>query len=123
MLLHLPCVAVPTHWMCKFASPFTQFLVIPTVSPSGSVSFLATTNGNMVTLSCSAQGGPGNTFSITHSGVEQSATSTLVVDTTDPLVGGLYQCEVTNAAGSDSATASVNSKLPFSSMVCGHSKR
>ena len=109
--------------ICEIANPFTEFLIIPTVSPSGSAFFQQIRNGNMVTLLCSAQGGPGNTFSITRSGVEQSATSTLVVDTTNPLVGGLYQCEVTNAAGSDSATASVNSKLPFSSMVCGHSKR
>ena len=60
----------------------------------------------MVTYTCNADGGPGNTYewlrlkdnSVVSSGQE------LILDNTDPLDGGEYRCTITSGAG-DTATA------------------
>ena len=74
----------------------------------------ATERGREHTLTCSFQGGPGNTVSWIKLGYENdilSMTSELVVNITSAAVGGTYQCTVENFAGSDSATAVVNGEL------------
>ena len=66
-----------------------------------------------VTLTCSASGGPDNSFVISRFEVTQDSDSTITVDlAADPALGGQYRCNVTNAAGTDFAEATVNSKLP-----------
>ena len=65
----------------------------------------------MVTVQCHALGGPDNTFSIRLNGVEVATSDMFVLDTsTDAQLGGVYQCVVTNGAGTGSATTGVNSK-------------
>ena len=74
----------------------------------------ATERGTQHTLTCSAQGGPGNTATWVKVGDETailSNTSGLIVSITDASVGGTYQCTVENLAGSDSATAVVNGEF------------
>ena len=61
---------------------------------------------NTVTYTCSADGGPGNTYEWLRLR-DNSVVSTgqiLTLDNTDPLDGGEYQCTITSGAG-DTATA------------------
>ncbi|CAI8010586.1 Protogenin [Geodia barretti] len=85
------------------------------VSPEGSVAITppgvnATMRGSNHTLTCSAEGGPGNEVSWVKLGTEteNSDGPELVIPITNASVGGVYQCTVENLAGSDSATAVVN---------------
>ena len=85
------------------------------MSPLGSVVITppgvnATERGREHTLTCSAEGGPGNTFSWVKLGENGTLSDSpeLVVNITGASVGGRYQCTVENLAGSDSATAVVN---------------
>ena len=81
------------------------------MSPEGSVSLLKVNDGSNVTLTCIAQGGPGNNFSITHNGVEVTTSNSIVdIDTTNSELGGIYVCTVSNIAGTGSATAVLNSE-------------
>ena len=67
--------------------------------------------GTIVTVLCQALGGPDNTFSIRLNGVEVATSDMFVLDTsTDAQLGGVYQCVVTNGAGTGSAAIGVNSK-------------
>ena len=78
-------------------------------SPNVSSSFL----GDTQTFTCSAMGGPGNTFSWTRlsDGVTVGNMSSLTVSVEGANDrGGLYQCEVTNLAGNDSSTITLNGK-------------
>ena len=72
--------------------------------------------GGEHTLTCSAEGGPGNAASWVKLGneTEISDSPELVIAITDTSVGGVYQCTVENLAGSDSATAVVNGELKTS---------
>ena len=72
--------------------------------------------GGEHTLTCSAEGGPGNAVSWVKLGNETEISDSLelVIAITDASVGGVYQCTVENLAGSDSATAVVNGELKTS---------
>ena len=77
-------------------------------SPNVSNSFL----GDTQTFTCSAMGGPGNTFSWTRlsDGVTVGNMSSLTVSVEGEDDGGTYRCDVTNRAGNDSATVTLNGK-------------
>jgi len=74
------------------------------VSPEGNVIIsedVYTTFNSTVNLTCSAEGGPNNVYEWRKQGV-------LIYNLYFPMVtgsdGGVYQCRVINAAGSDTAT-------------------
>ena len=75
-------------------------------SPNVSNSFL----GDTQTFTCNAMGGPGNTFSWTRlsDGVTVSNLSFLTVNVEGEDDAGMYRCEVTNLAGNDSDTVTLN---------------
>ena len=62
-----------------------------------------------VTLTCSSQGGPRNTFKWTRpsTGLQVSSESSLVVAVSSGVDGGVYRCHVENDAGSDTADATI----------------
>jgi len=81
-----------------------------TVSPEGSVSVspfnMVFNRSDNVTLNCSAQGGPDNTYQWQQNGTDldnetMQALTLTQISATD---GGEYTCVVSNAAGSGSAT-------------------
>ena len=83
------------------------------VSPEGSVAVpprmeVSSIRGN-VTFSCSAQGGPDNGYQWQYDGVVlmDETNTTLTIDDIGAVNGGNYTCVVSNAAGSDSATATL----------------
>ena len=88
-----------------------------TVSPAGSVSVTPTLvnsrQGNMETLMCIAQGGPGNTFTWTK--LDNPAFTSMTADVTITVTaasdGGVYQCLVMNSAGSDTAQTTLNGEI------------
>ena len=76
-----------------------------TISPSLEIAEFEET----VSLTCSAQGGPGNTIAWQH-GTELLVNQTyqiLDIAVSSIAVGSEYTCTVTNAAGSESATATL----------------
>ena len=81
------------------------------VSPEGSVAVSPEMEiadiGGTVTFSCSAQGGPDNTYRWQNNGRDlmNETDTTLIVSNIAAMSGGSYTCEVINAAGNDSATA------------------
>ena len=77
------------------------------MDPSLAISAL----GNVVELTCTTLGGPGNTFSWTFEGVEVGNTSVISVNITAASDGGKYVCEVRNAAGNDSNTSEITGEL------------
>ena len=74
-------------------------------------------NGSMVTLTCSARGGPDNTFSWTYVrtgdvvATEMTDTSFQYNFTADIMSGGEYLCTVSNGAGNETVSAIVNGTL------------
>ena len=81
------------------------------VSPEGSVAVSPGMEiadiGGTVTFSCSAQGGPDNTYRWQNNGRDlmNETDATLTVSNISAMNGGNYTCVVSNAAGNDSATA------------------
>ncbi len=71
-------------------------------------------HGDITTLSCDSLGGPGNTFNWTvirnDIAVQGPLSSTFDLS---PVVGGVYTCTVSNAAGSGSANTNVFVRLRF----------
>ena len=63
--------------------------------------------GGIVTFTCSAQGGPNNTYQWQNNGedMRNETDATLTVSSISAMNGGNYSCVVSNAAGNDSATA------------------
>ena len=63
--------------------------------------------GGTVTFTCSAQGGPDNTYQWQRDGQDLmgETDTTLTVSNISAMNGGSYTCVVSNAAGNDSATA------------------
>ena len=64
----------------------------------------------MVTYTCNADGGPGNTYEwlqLRDNSVVSSMQE-LVLDNTDPLDGGEYQCTISNDAGNTTAMTTLN---------------
>ena len=87
-------------------------MILYAVSPKGSVAVTPNTTdsfiGDVVNLTCQAQGGPGNSFTWTSpSGVvENTPTISVSVDTV--LDGRVYTCTVENDAGASDQTATIN---------------
>jgi len=83
------------------------------VSPEGSVSLspemVIGDDGGNVTFSCSAQGGPDNEYQWQHNGGDfiGETNTILTISNIDAVNGGNYTCVVSNAAGNDSATATL----------------
>ena len=70
---------------------------------------------NMVTYTCYAEGGPGNTYEwlrLRDNSVVSSIQE-LILDNTDPLDGGDYQCTITNNAGDITVNATLNGEEMF----------
>lgn len=66
-------------------------------------------NGSSVTLTCSARGGPNNTFQWTYLRTGDAvSTSYQYIFTSTIYTGGDYQCTVTNDAGNGTDNATVN---------------
>ena len=87
-------------------------LYIFVVSPAGSVFVspfgnVRTNFNSTVSLTCSAQGGPNNMFEWSKQGVIVSNSDVLELTMITGSDGGLYVCNVTNDAGSDTANTSV----------------
>ena len=94
------------------------------MSPSGSItlspSSTTASGGDNVTFTCTAQGGPGNTFAWTHNMnpisdggrfIIESTSSSSILTVTDVIGGdfGTYLCQASNLAGSDSAFSIITS--------------
>ena len=108
------------YWVCFKPSSFCSIsnIYIPfcIVSPEGSVQIspgevLTSFNSN-VTLTCNNEGGPNNMFDwrlngVTISGANDPVLSISMVTGFD---GGDYQCNVTNAAGSDDDTITITGR-------------
>ena len=81
------------------------------MSPEGSVAVSPEMEiavvGETVTFTCSAQGGPDNTYQWQNDGEDMmnETDTTLTVSNITAMNGGSYTCVVSNAAGNDSATA------------------
>ena len=84
---------------------------ISVVSPADSVMVdhpTVLTNFNLTeSITCSAQGGPNNMFEWSKQGVIVSNSDVLELTMITGSDGGLYVCNVTNDAGSDTANTSV----------------
>ena len=101
--------------MSKIAnsSYITTFHLNFPVSPNGSVLVSPrvsnSTNGTMVTFTCEEEGGLNNVFDWRYrrTGEVVSNTSTLTL-ISSAAIGGDYLCEVSNQAGFDRATATLN---------------
>ena len=82
-----------------------------TVSPEGSVAvspeMVIADIGGTVTFTCSAQGGPNNTYQWQNDGSDlmNETDTALIISNITAMNGGSYTCVVSNAAGNDSATA------------------
>lgn len=65
--------------------------------------------GQTLTLVCSSQGGPGNTFKWTQlsTGIQVSSEDSLTIHVSSGDDGGVYRCSVENDAGSDTADATI----------------
>ena len=81
------------------------------MSPEGSVAIspemVIADIGGTVTFTCSAQGGPDNTYQWQNDGEDlmDETDTTLIVSNITAMNGGSYTCVVSNAAGNGSATA------------------
>ena len=88
------------------------------MSPSGSVlvspRVINSTNGTTVTFTCEEEGGLNNVFDWRYSrtGEVVSDTNTLTL-TSSVAIGGDYQCEVSNQAGYERATGTLNGIKSF----------
>ena len=75
--------------------------------PSGNV---LTSFSSTVSITCTAQGGPDNMFVWRRQGMIVSNSSVLELTMITGSDGGVYECTVTNDAGSDTASTTVISK-------------
>ena len=85
---------------------------ISVVSPAGSVSIIPFDNvftnfNSTVSLTCLAQGGPDNMFVWRRQGMIVSNSIVLELTMITGSDGGVYECTVTNDAGSGAASTSV----------------
>ena len=99
------------------------------VSPAGSVSITAiesilTNFNSTISLTCMAEGGPDNMFVWRRQGMIVSDSSALELTMITGSDGGVYECIVTNDAGSDMNSTTVigmcySCKTTFSVKRCG----
>ena len=81
------------------------------MSPEGSVAvspeMMIADVGGTVTFTCSAQGGPDNTYQWQNDGEDlmNETDTAVIISNITAMNGGNYTCVVSNAAGNDSATA------------------
>ena len=68
-------------------------------------------------LNCLSEGGPQLYFSWTFLGDEIANTSTLTIDNVNASNGGVYTCNVSNDAGSESTTTTVYSKFELYTLI------
>ena len=73
--------------------------------------------GDVVELTCSAQGGPGNQFSWTADGEAVANTPQFNQNINNASDGGLYQCRVENQAGFDTAEVIINGNFNIKSLA------
>ena len=68
---------------------------------------------NVVTYTCYADGGPGNSYQWIRlrNNVTVSMAQEVTLDNTDPLDGGDYQRTVTNDAGNDTVMTTLNGEI------------
>ena len=68
------------------------------------------TMNNVITYTCYADGGPGNSYQWLRLRDNEvvSMTQELTLNNTDPLDGGDYHCTITNDAGNDTAMTTLN---------------
>ena len=91
----------------------TRCSVLPTVSPEGGVSIIPDNmtfnDSDSVTLTCTTEGGPANTYQWSFNGavLENETSMDLILPSVTAENGGTYTCSVTNAAGSDTYTTYV----------------
>lgn len=90
----------------------TTFFTLISVSPEGSVTVTPRNTtvsvGDDVTLTCSAQGGPNNTFEWQHETMPINVTTAfLTIPSISVSEGGDYICTVRNTAGSGRFTSTV----------------
>ena len=72
------------------------------------------TADNIVTYTCYADGGPGNSYQwirLRDNEVVSMTQELTSLDNTDPLDGGDYQCIISNDAGYDAALTSLNGEM------------
>ena len=70
------------------------------------------TMNNVVTYTCYADGGPGNSYQWIRLRDDETVSMVqLTLDNTDPLDGGDYQCTVTNDAGNDTVMTTLNGEI------------
>ena len=81
--------------------------VFPEGSVADSPEMVIADVGGTVTFTCSARGGPDNTYQWQNNGSDlmNETDTTLVISNIAAMNGGSYTCVVRNAAGNDSATA------------------
>ena len=95
---------------------FTHLLHCFIVSPEGSVMVMPPTFnsqlGVVVTLTCEASGGPGNALLWTKFlEYEVVANNSVInISVTTAFDGGVYSCNVSNAAGYEEANVTINGK-------------
>ena len=95
---------------------FTHLLYCFIVSPEGSVMVMpltvTTQLGVVVTLTCETNGGPGNAFMWTKFLEYEVVANSSVLDisVTTAFDGGVYSCNVSNAAGYEEANVTINGK-------------
>ena len=83
------------------------------VSPAGSVratpDTLNASPNELSRFTCSAEGGPGNTFQWTYTRYSSTiANEPLLLRTSRAIVGGDYQCRVSNQAGNEAVNVTLN---------------
>ena len=92
----------------RYVCSFSLLVVSPAQTVTISPSEITASTGDNVTLTCSALGGPNNTFSWQREGVAINVTTaTLVIPSITISEGGDHMCVVTNAAGEGSAIVTV----------------
>ena len=89
------------------------------VSPEGSATAKPVTSnnqvGDVIALSCEGLGGPNNDFNWTRASDngEVGNHSTAIISIDSSTEGGIYYCNVSNAAGSESVIVTINGKLIY----------